>query len=617
MANGYMGKFLWVDLTKKTLKEEFYDEQFCRDWIGGYGLGARIIYTHQKGGVDPLGPDAILGILTGPATGTPFIGGSRYVVVGKSPLTGGWGDANSGGMFGPNMKFAGYDGVFFRGISDKPVYIYLESGKAEIRDATYLWGKDTNETEDMLRAKLGNDTEVACIGPAGEKLALVAAVMNNKGRAAGRSGLGAVMGSKKVKAVAVKGKGGSVPVFDPELSKKYRKEYLTQLTGHYQSIKQFGTPGIMAMMAKFGDSPVKNWASTAVLDFPNPEIISDKNVTVEQDKRYACYMCPIGCGGHMKAFSGPDFSYAAGAHKPEYETLAMFGSNVLNGDLHSIVKCNDICNRYGLDTIGAGGAIGFTVDCYENGLITKADTGGLEMKWGNSAAIVAMTEKLAKREGFGNVIADGVKRAAERIGKGADKLAMHIGGAEYPAHDAKFGFHWAITYRMDATPGRHTQGQPGGPTFPIPPIADRKAQLGRQPGHVMGQAIGHYIQSLGLCTFVYGALPSPESIYNMVKAVTGWDINLEEIIKVGTRIHNQRHCFNLREGISPLHYHHPDRMAGIPARTAGPLKGITLDEPAMLKEYFQAMDWDMATAKPSVKSLIDQGLEDVARDLYK
>ena len=617
MANGYAGKILWVDLTRKTLSDEILTEKFCRDYIGGYGMGSRIVYTHQKGGIDPLGPEAILGIMTGAATGTPFIGGSRYVVVGKSPLTGGWGDANSGGVFGPNLKFAGYDGVFFKGISAKPVYILIENGKAEIKDASHLWGKDTFETEDIMQEELGKDTEIACIGPAGEKLSLVAAVMNNKGRAAGRSGLGAVMGSKKVKAVAVKGKGGAVPMFDAEKSKELRKEYLAKLTGHFGMLKEFGTPAIMAMMAKFGDSPVKNWASTAVIDFPNVDIISDKNVVAEQTKKYGCYMCPIACGGHMKAFKGENFSYEEGAHKPEYETLAMFGSNCLNYDLNSIIKANDICNRYGLDTIGAGGAIGFTIDCYENGLITKEDTGGLEMKWGNAASIVAMLEKLAKREGFGNVIADGVKRASENIGKGSDKLAMHIGGAEYPAHDAKFGFHWAITYRMDPTPGRHTQGDPGGPKFPIAQPADRKAQLGRQPGHVMGQAIGHYVQALGLCTFVYGSLPSPEAVLNMLKAVTGWDVTLEEILKVGNRIHNQRHAFNLREGISPLKYHHPDRMAGRPPRTAGPLAGVTVDEDGMLKEYFQAMDWDLTTAKPSQKSLVELGLDDVAKDLYK
>ena len=569
MANGYAGKILWVDLTNKKLTDEILTDKFCREYIGGYGMGSRIIYTHQKGGVDPLGPDAIMGLMTGAATGTPFIGGSRYVAVGKSPLTGGWGDANSGGMFGPNLKFAGYDGVFFKGISAKPVYLLIENGKAQIKDASHLWGKDTFETEDILRNELGQEAEIACIGPSGEKLSLVASVMNNKGRAAGRSGLGAVMGSKKLKAVAVKGKGGTVPMFDAEKSKEYRKEYLAQLTGHFGMLKEFGTPAIMAMMAKFGDSPTKNWASTAVIDFPNVDIISDKNVIAEQTKKYGCYMCPIACGGHMKGHQGEYFSYEEGAHKPEYETLAMFGSNCLNYDLKSIIKANDICNRAGLDTIGAGAAIGFTIDCYENGLITKEDTGGLEMRWGNANSIIAMLEKLAKREGFGNIIADGVKRASEKIGKGSDKIAMHIGGAEYPAHDAKFGFHWAITYRMDATPGRHTQGDPGGPKFAIPQTTDRKAQLGRQPAHVMGQAIGHYIQSLGLCTFVYGSLPSPESVLNMLKAVTGWDVTLEEILKVGNRIHNQRHAFNLREGISPLKYHHPDRMAGRPARPPG------------------------------------------------
>jgi aldehyde:ferredoxin oxidoreductase len=614
MANGYVGKLLWVDLTNKTLKDEALDEKMGRLYLGGYGLGARIIYDRMKAGVDPLGPEAILGIMTGPATGTPFIGGSRYVVVGKSPLTGGWGDANSGGYFGPYLKFAGYDGVFFTGISARPVYLFINNGKAEIKDASHLWGKDTFETEDILRAELGKDTEVACIGPSGETVSLIAAVMNNKGRAAARSGLGAVMGSKRLKAVAVKGKPGTVPVFDAAKAREARRTILPQLTGHVGLLREFGTPGIMVMMAMAGDSPVKNWTSSAVLDFPDVELIGGNKVVEQQGQKYACYQCPIGCGGHMKESKG-DYEYAEGAHKPEYETLAMFGSNCLNYNLNSITKVNDICNRAGLDTISSGSAMGFTIECYEKGLITKQDTGGIEMTWGNHRSIVAMTEKLAKREGFGNILADGIKRAAEKIGKGAENYAMHLGGQEYPAHDPKFGLQWAIEYRMDATPARHTQGPGMGPKVPAPEV-DPKTQLGRQPAHMIGANACHYIQALGLCTFVCGGLPNLETFQTMVKANMGWDASADEIVKTGERIADMRHVFNLREGISPLKYHHPDRMAGRPPRTAGPLEGVTLDEDGMLKEFFAAMDWDLKTAKPNKKRLLELGMDDIARELW-
>ena len=426
MANGYMGKMLFVDLSTGKIEEEALDEKLCRDFLGGYGIGARIIYSRQKAGVDPLGPDNIFGFTTGPLTGTPAPFGSRYTVVGKSPLTGTWGDANSGGFFGPHLKFAGYDAVFFKGISEKPVYLFIDNGKAELRDATHLWGKDSNETEDILRDELGKKVEVACIGQAGEKLSLISCVMNNKGRAAARSGLGAVMGSKRLKAVAVLGN-MEVPLADKKKVGDLRKEYQKAFDGMmYEMMKNYGTCGGTAQSAQVGDSPVKNWSGAGIVDFPNASAVSDDAIIGLQRKRYACYRCSVGCGGLMKA--GKEYDYEEGAHKPEYETLAAFGSMLLNDNAESIIMANDICSRYGLDTISAGATIAFAMECYDNGLITKADTDGIELTWGNHRAIIAMTEKLAKREGFGDVLADGTKVAAERIGKGSDKYAMHAGG---------------------------------------------------------------------------------------------------------------------------------------------------------------------------------------------
>ena len=303
MARGYMGRMLRVDLSKEELKDEVLDEKLCRQFIGGYGLGARLLFSRQEPGVDPLGPDNKLGFVTGMLTGTPAISASRYVVVGKSPLTGGWGDANSGGHFGPHMKFAGYDSVLFTGISEKPVYLYINNGKAELRDAAHLWGKDSFETEDVLRSELGKDVEVACIGQAGEKVSLIAAVMNNKGRTAGRSGLGAVMGSKKLKAIAVKGN-MKIPLANEDKAQELRKKYLGELTGHYEMIKKFGTPGIFMMCSESGDTPTKNWSGTSVIDFPDYGLLGAGPVLERQTRSYACYRCPIACGGHMRG--GPE-----------------------------------------------------------------------------------------------------------------------------------------------------------------------------------------------------------------------------------------------------------------------------------------------------------------------
>ncbi len=614
MAHGFMGKILWVDLSQKQTKDEPLDEKMGRDFLGGYGLGARILFSRQKAGVDPLGPEAILGLTTGVLTGTDALGGSRYIMVGKSPLTGGWGDANSGGNVGPYLKFAGYDAVFFTGIADKPVYLLIDNGKAEIKDAAHLWGKDTFETQDILREAHGKDLEVACIGPSGEKMCRVAAVMNNKGRAAGRSGLGAVMGSKKLKAIAVKGN-MKVPVADPEKSAAMRKKHLANMGPNVQFMRKFGTPFLFNMCCEVDDAPCKNWAGAAVIDFPDYKDIGAENVEPQQQRNYACWHCPIGCGGVMKEGTG-EYQYGAEAHKPEYETLAMFGANCLNHNLASIIKANDICNRNGLDTISAGAAIAFTIECYENGLITKEDTGGLEMTWGNHKNIIAMTEKLAKREGFGDIIADGVKKAAERVGKGSEKYAMHIGGQEVPAHDSRGGPHFGIGYGAEPTPARHTQGGEG----PLPPGAlpeyDRGAMKGRGKPHKIGANITQAYNAAGICMIVLGdGYGSFDDFIEAMQTITGWDITKDELLKTGERIDAMRQAFNIREGLkTPWQF--PDRMMGIPPKTEGPRAGITLNRDEMFNEYYEAMDWDTRTGKPSQQRLEELGLSDVAKVLY-
>jgi len=611
---GYMGRMLFVDLSQGKLWDEIPEENLYRDFIGGYGIGARIIFERQRPKIDPLGPDAILGFVTGVLTGTPALISSRYVAVGKSPLTGTWGDANSGGDFGPHLKFAGYDAVFFQGISDRPVYLYIDDGKAELRNADHLWGKECPETEDMLKAELGRDTRVACIGPSAEKLSLIACIITNKGRAAGRSGLGAVMGSKKLKAVAVIGN-MKIPLADEKKAKELRGNYMGRLNKSLANLfKDTGTPGITAESAHSGDSPVKNWGGVGIRDFPNAKLISDDNVINLQSKRYACWRCTFGCGGHMKA--GTEYQYEAGAHKPEYETLCMFGTNCLNDNLESIIKANDICNRYGLDTISAGATIALAIECYENGLITKADTDGIEMTWGNHKSIVAMTEKLAKREGFGAVLADGVQVAAEKIGKGSEKYAIHIQGQELPAHDPKLGYHFATTYRLDPTPARHTQGSEGTAPPGLLPDFDSKSFSGRGEAHKRGSNFNHTMNSSGMCMFMYMSLPTVDVVTNFMSAVTGWDVTTDELLKAGERIANMRHAFNLREGLNPLQFNVPDRMLGRPPQKEGPMAGVTVDEDTMVKEYLAAMDWDAKTTKPSKKKLEELGLEDVVKDLW-
>lgn len=603
MTGGYMGKILFVDLGAGTIKEEPIDEKLAKEYIGGYGLGARIIFSRMKAGVDPLGPENILGFAGGPLTGTAALFGSRYTVMGKSPLTGGWGDANSGGSFGPAMKFAGFDAVFFSGISAKPVYLALDNGKAELKDAGHLWGKDSNETEDILVKEYGKGTEAACIGPSGEKLALISCVMNNKGRAAGRSGLGAVMGSKKLKAIVAVGK-AAVPVADKTTVNKTRSDILKGLTSHpaYGLFSNFGTPGIMANLTKAGDAPVKNWGG-APEDFTTAAAISDVTVIAQQDKKFACYRCPMACGGEMKEGSGK-YNYGKHVHKPEYETLAAFGSMCLNDDLESIIACNDICNRYGLDTISAGATVAFAIECYENGLISQEDTSGIELKWGNAQAIVTMTEMMAKREGFGDILADGVKVAAEKIGKGADQYAIHVGGQEIPMHDPRFGRHQGTTYYAEATPGRHTQGSYSSIPQGVPaPQFDKNAATGKGEAHRIGSNLTHVMNSAGICMFGYSVMPGT-AVPDFLNGVAGWNNTVDDYIKIGERISNIRQAFNAREGQSVFARNMPGRLVGNPPSGRGPLGDITVDYKTQVREWLDAMKWDQETGKPSKEKLM-------------
>ncbi len=604
MTDGYMGKILFVDLSSGQIKEEPFDEKTRHDFIGGYGLGARVLYSRQKTNADPLGPDSWLGLVSGPFTGTPVPTGARYAAVGKSPLTGGWGDANSGGDFGPYLKFSGYDAVFFSGISPKPVYLLLDEGKAELKDASALWGKDAYDTEDSLLAQYGKNARVSCIGYAAEKLSLIACIMTDRGSAAGRSGLGAVMGSKKLKAVVARGTRpvnladqASVDSLRAEVIKALRAPGPNNGPSFLENFHKYGTSGLAKQSAHSGDSPVRNWGGVGIVDMPDASGLDRDVVGARVEKLSGCWHCPVACKAVMKAGEG-QYKYAVGSRRPEYETLASFGSNCSVSDTEAIIMANDICNRSGLDTISAGTVIAFATELYENGILTRRDTGGIDLKWGNHESMIAMTQMVARREGVGDILADGVKKAAERIGKGAEQFAVHIGGQELGMHDPKLrgfgGPFGAARYQIDATPGRHTQGVgPGG-------------------------FRGHVVNALGMCVMGGGGFGSPEDarLRGLIKAVTGMEYSNAELLKAGERIANLRHAFNLREGINELKWFVHPRIAGKPPQTTGPLAGVTSDIEAQIYWNLGALDWDYVTTKPSKAKLLSLGLDDVAKDLW-
>ena len=622
MARGYMGRILEVDLSTGRISEEPLDEELCRNFLGGYGIGAKLLYDRMPARVDALGPDNLLGFFTGPLTGTPAIEGNRFVVVCKSPLTDTWGDANCGGTFGPHLRFAGYDGVVFSGKADHPVYLCIEDGRTELRDARFLWGRDTNDTEDILKETMGaskgrqgKQVEIASIGQAGERLSLLAAVINDKGRAAGRSGVGAVMGSKNLKAIAVSGK-AEVPLFDAAKAQELRKEYMQRHGGAYDLFVNYGTIGITGDSAMSGDSPVKNWGGVGPVDFPTGKTKFQQDTLIAyQDRKYGCWRCTMSCGGHMSVKGEGPYKGTA-HHKVEYETAGSWGTMTLTDDFPALIKINELCNRYGFDTIGAGCTAAFAVECYENGILTKADTDGLELRWGNAAALVGLLEKMASREGIGDILADGSRKAAAQIGKGAEKYAMHVQGSEVPMHDPKFQPGLATAYLLDATPARHTQGHEDmPPMLDNWPAHDKYQWTGKGEMHKKCMELIHVMNASGTCMFAYLSYDY-RYIPDFLTAVTGWPIDVDECHRIGERIANIRHAFNLREGLNPVRFEVPSRLIGDPPQTEGNLRGITVDIDTQVREYCAAMDWDPATAVPSRERLRALGLEKVAKDLH-
>ena len=651
MVKGYVEKVLFVNLNNSMIKEETLTEKVSRSFIGNKGLGAKILYEQVKPNVDPLGSDNMVVFAVGPLTGTGLPGASRHGIVTKSPLTGGLGDSSSGGSFGHEMRRAGFGALCLSGISPRPVYLFLNDGKVEIRDATHLWGKDTIQTEESIRNELGDkQVKVACIGPAGEAKSLLAAVIH-EGCANGRSGIGAVMGSKRLKAIAVKGTQkveiAQPKEFDelrralidfltieseliPELKQAHyikdqeggdEAEEIVSLTRHKKGerlslyrLKCYGTLGFAKGLIESGEAPIKNWQLIGKDYAHNVDNYTGDAVLKYKSKSHSCFGCPIACKGYVTVPDGP---YAvSNAAKPEYETLVMFGCNCLIDNVEAIIKANHLCNLYGIDTISVGASIAFAMECYERGIITKEDTGGLDLGWGSVDALLALVEQIGKREGFGALLADGVKKAAEKIGKGCDEWAIHIGGQEIPAHDPRIAPAWGAVYTVDATPARHTTGHEtwitskGLKICPYPKlhypgaVVDDTHNVGEQYADTHNY---HDLSaSAGICSFISALLPGFRMV-DFIAAVTGWDYTLKEAIKTGRRIETVRIAFNLREGLRPSDFTIPRRVVEPP--TTGPFAGKKVDFDTVRKNYYKAMGWDPETGKPLESTLQELGLK--------
>jgi aldehyde:ferredoxin oxidoreductase len=523
------------------------------------------------------------------------------------------------------LKGAGYDAVFFSGVSPMPVYLWIQEDRAELRDASHLWGKDTSETEVILQRELGSpEPRVACIGPAGETCSLMAGIVNERGRIAAKGGVGAVMGSKRLKAVAVRGdKKRKIPVGDAGQLRLVRENFVKTLQGSrfHQGLTAAGTGRGTSFLLSIGDCPTRNWNSTGTDSMTTCDRLDSGNMDKYKLEAYGCHACTIRCGALIQVKEGP-FATRGEMHRPEYETLAALGALCMNDQVESVIKANEVCNLYGLDTIAVGGVVAFAMECYEKGLITSRDSDGIELKWGSGEAVVALTEKIARREGIGAILADGVKKASEKIGKGSEEWAMHIRGHRLPFHDPRVSPSLGLHYIADALPACHMGPQGAGileggralGTDPVlqPPEAafygdyDKKGQM-----HATGMAYYQTLSSSGLCALYAIQLPIP--VVELLAPVTGWDMGWEEGIEIGKRILTLRQAFNAREGVVPESFRLPRRL--LPPLAVGPAAGQAVDFEAMKRGYFQAMSWDMATGKPDSKALKALGLDDLVRNL--
>jgi aldehyde:ferredoxin oxidoreductase len=608
-----MGKFLRVDLTRGKTIDEKLPRGLARNYIGGAGIGIRFLYDDVEPHADPFGPENELIIFTGPYQGTVAPTSGRFHITTKSPLTGLVGDANSGGHFGAYLKYAGYDGIVVRGRSPKPVYLSIDNGSAELRDASHLWGKNTLETETMLKEEIGDDRVKTCsIGPAGENQVLLSCIMNDLDRTAARGGNGAVMGSKNLKAISVRGN-RRVEVADPEGLKEFSADLRKRILSSeaVRRVRTHGTVDAVAGCNDLGNLPTKNWLRNEFRE-GYEEISGDSVASKILVRAKACFSCPIGCGRYVKITKDGEELYSGG---PEYESTAALGSLTMNSDLNSVAYANLLCNLYGMDTISVGNAVAFAMECYEKGLITPEQAGGLDLRWGNPEAEERLIEMIARKDGFlGRTLGQGVRKSAEIIGRGAEEFAVHVKGLELPMHEPRGAPGLALGYATSTRGACHLRtlshayeiwGQPFG--LDLPKKVDRFAVEGKAKVLVKFQDLMSLMNSLVYCIFATEFNFTYNDWTNMLNAMTGWKMTYEETMRIGERIWNLQRLFNLREGATRKDDALPPRIMkhAVPFPD-GKSRAVDYLEP-MLDEYYEERGWD-EQARPTKRKLAELGL---------
>ncbi len=627
MPHSYNRQVLHVDLTKGKAWVEEPPDAFYRTYGGGSAMGLHYILKEVPPGIDALAPENVLTLFVGTPTGMPISGQSRVVANAKSPLTGAIGDAQAGGFWPAELKFAGFDGIVIRGKSPQPVYLWIRDGKAELRDARALWGKITGEAEDILKQELKDDRiQVLQIGPAGEKLSRIACLINMCNRANGRTGMGAVMGSKNLKAVVVRGT-QKPRAADPQalsrLSKLGKANY--DAIPDVNGLGMHGTAGIVAVQNATGTLPTRNWNEG---QFEGFQSISGETMSATiLKKRDTCYGCLVRCKRVVETkFAGTPVVPLYGG--PEYETVSTMGSYCGVADLNAISLANQICNQYGLDTISAGATIAFAMECFENGLISEKDTNGIQLRFGNADALIRMLEMMGKREGLGDILAEGSERAARHIGKHASDYLITVKGEEAPAHMPHAKKSLSVIYAVNPFGADH-QSHEHDPCYEeggSPIYFKRMAMIGldkpQPPGSMneekvrltyITQVFFAALDSYGLCQFVWGPsweLYGPDDMIEMLRAATGWDITLDEFMRVGERRLNMMRAFNAREGLDRKADMLPKKL-GKPLQGTGPTAGIFFDpkdNERWQDVYYKMAGWDARTGNPDKKKLASLGL---------
>lgn len=629
MPFGFCGKILRIDLGKRSFSIESPPDTFYRRYFGGRALIAYYLLKNLEAGIDPLGPENILVFSSGVMNGHPFSGSGRNSVGAKSPLTGGFGNAEVGGFWGSELKRAGYDAIIVSGVSEKPIYLSIKDEVIDFRNAEHIWGKTTGETEVIIKKELDdNVTRVAQIGPAGERMIRYACIVNDLSHVAGRTGLGAVMGSKKLKAIAVRGS-QSPRQADPEKVKSFAKrvaenpDIILPIGQKLKDFQKYGTAIIVLELNENGGLPTRNFLES---QFESAEDISGERMTETiLIGTHTCFSCAVRCKRNVK-FDLPyvvDPKYGG----PEYETIAAFGSNCGIKDLKGIAKAHEICNAYGIDTISTGIVISFVMECYQKGVLKDQDTGGVQLKFGDTDSMLKILGKIVECEGIGEILKEGVRRAAEKIGRGSEKYAMHVKSQEIPLHEPRLKKGLGIGYAISPTGADHAHNLHDtrfssesihlkeinslGFLNPIPKEALTSEKIRLLIYYTNWR---HFLDCAVMCYFTpnsYSFMP------DLVNAVTGWNTTTFELMKVGERAVTMARAFNIREGFTSEDDVLPDRFST--SLTKGPIAGESISKEDLERSkttYYRMMGWEAENGVPTAEKLYELDVGWIDRILH-